>query len=330
VKATRDDVAARAKVSTATVSRVYNTPESVSPDKRARVLAAAGELGYIPDKNASALRRSSTGTIALLEHRGSIGIHGGIYRWFYHDMMRGIREILDRTMYQLNIFAFDSPRDVRNAPPGALGDGVIAHGAEDRRLIAALRQRSHAYVCCGQTEGPRGVNCSYTDNILGGREAARVFLEAGCTKPAHVTGGLEGTGACKERWEGFRSGMSGREVALVDGALGVEGGHQSGKKLVPRVRAGKIDSLFVVNDLTAVGVMQAMLEAGVRIPRQLSIIGYDNLPVIETLPQRLSTIDIAFGEVYARATTRLLDHIRTGERIREQIQPVYVAGETVA
>ena len=75
--------------------------------------------------------------------------------------------------------------------------------------------------------------------------------------------------------------------------------------------------------------MQALLEAGIRIPDDVSLVGYDNLPFMDVLPMRLSSINISFAEVYRRATRGLLEFARTGEAIRERIQPVYVEGETV-
>ena len=326
---TRNDVAARAGVSTATVSRVYNSPGVVAPEKVERVLAAADELGYVPDKNASALRRSGTGAVVLLERRGE-RIHGDrLYRWFYSDMMGGMRDVLDRSMYQFGIYAYGTAREIERAPQGVLGDGVVLHGASDTRALAALKRRGHPYVCCGQVEMPRGVNAVYTDNVLGGRAAAAALLETGHARPAHVTGAMSKVEVCRLRWDGFRAGMGDRDVTLVDGELGIDGGYASAKKLVGAIKKERIDCIFVVNDLTAVGVTQALRDAGVRVPDDVSVVGYDNLPFVEVLPLRLSTIDISFGAVYARATEALLSSIRTGDPIRERIAPVYVPGETV-
>lgn len=324
-------MAVRAEVSTATVSRAYNAPELVSPEKLERIHAAAVELGYIPDKNASALRRSGTGRITLLEQRGNVVMHSDrIYRWFYADMLGGIREVLDASMFQLGIHAYGSVAEIERGNPGALGDGVILHDGGDARLIAAIEKLGTPYVCCGQLKSPSGVNACHTDNILGGREAARVLRESGHTKPAHINGDMDTSLVCLQRWDGFREGWDGTEVRLVDGEIGIEGGYDAGGKLVAEIKKQRIDCIFVVNDLTAVGVMQAFTDAGIRMPQQVSIIGYDNLPLLEALPLRLSTIAISFDKVYSTATSRLIESIRTGEPISERIQPVYVEGETVA
>ncbi len=332
VRVTRDAVARRAGVSTATVSRVYNAPERVSPGKIQQVRQAAAALGYVPDKSASALRRRGTGRITLLERQGRAAHRDDrIYKWFYSDMIRGIRTALETSMYQLNLATFRTPDDADAFAGPVLGDGVLLHEA-DETVLARLCRRDVPYVCCGQIEPPAGVQACYTGNRRGGRAAARAFRRTGHKHPAHITGCLASMNVCQLRWEGFCDGFAGTDVRLVDGGphgLGVRGGRASVGKLIPDIRNGRIDCIFVVNDLTAVGVAYGLLDAGLRIPEDVSIIGYDNLPFLETLPVKLATIDISYEAVYRRATERLLAHLRVPTVIRETIEPVYVPGASV-
>ncbi len=326
---TRDNVARAAGVSSATVSRVYNSPHLVSDSKREAVLAAARKLGYIPDRNASALRRTGTGTITLLEQPGQVSTRDDrIYRWFYSDVLNGIRRALADSMFNLGHLNCASVRDLKKLPARSLGDGVILY-APQPGLARAMAGRGVPYVCCGQESMPAGINSCHTDNQLGGRAAAGALIASGHCRPAHVGHDLERPGTCRLRWQGFRQGFGDRPIKCVDFGLGIDAGRRAAKKLRPAIEKGKIDCVFVVNDLTAVGVIYGLLDAGVKIPADVSVVGYDNLPFVDTLPVPLATVDIAFGEVYNVAARRLLESITTGVPIHEVISPKFVNGPSM-
>jgi LacI family transcriptional regulator len=133
MKYTRDDIARMAGVSTATVSRVYNDPDIVSKEKVRRVLAAAKKVGYSPDKNASALRRSGTGTILFLEKRATHEtLDKRFYYWHYADVLKAVKEVTDEHAYQLNLHSFSSPKDIAAIGKRNLCDGIIVYDVADR------------------------------------------------------------------------------------------------------------------------------------------------------------------------------------------------------
>lgn len=164
------------------------------------------------------------------------------------------------------------------------------------------------------------------DEREGGRLAAEALLAAGCRRPLHITGGLGQNFVCRDRYQGFCGGLAPLEPLLIDGRLGIQGGLASGAKAAQLVKEGRVDGIFVVNDLTAVGVVQALLAAGVRIPEDVRLIGYDRLPFIDVLPIRLATLDIGFGRLYGEATRALLARMAGGAAVRITLAPVLVGG----
>jgi len=328
---TRNDVARLAKVSSATVSRAFNAPRRVSPDKLARVRRAARTLSYAPDKNASSLRRAGSGTIALLERAADPSPEGDarMYLWLYADMVRSVKAVVDASMYRLNLCSFSKPADIAALKGGV--DGIICAHTPSKTELAALQSLGVPFVVFRQGEPPPGPPaCSFIDEYQGGSVAGRHLRERGHARPAHITGSLASIEVCQLRWKGFADAFD-TEPMLIDGHLGIKGGYDSGARIVPKIRRGEVDCIFVVNDLTCIGVIQALMAGHIRIPRDVSIAGYDNLPFIRTLPLRLTTVDIRYGAAFGGAARMLIDSLgRGGEELRCRVLPRIVPGESSA
>jgi DNA-binding LacI/PurR family transcriptional regulator len=325
---TRDDVARLARVSTATVSRAYNDASLVSADKRKRIISAAKRLGYVPDKNASALRRPGSGAIALLEQKKPGLSADRYYSWLYAEVIRSVKTVIDASPFRLLLLSADSAKDVRRFAQQNLCDAFLCHGINDASLIEALVATGLPMVSCWREYNPK-INAVQLDEVCGGRMAGERFKAAGLFRPAHITGYLKKLRVCRERLAGFQSAFPGSEVKLIDRELGIHGGHASAKKLLPDIRAGRVDCVFVANDLTAIGAMQAFLESGLRIPRDISVIGYGNLPFIDTLPVKLTTVDEQMSVIYTRAAQIALKLLKENTSIHETVAPVFIEGESV-
>lgn len=324
---TRDDVARLAGVSTATVSRVYNTPSSVDPGKVIAVRKAARRLGYVPDKNASALRRSGSGAIALVERRDPWLAGDRIYAWFYARIIRAVKAVIDASPYHLILLTAETPADLKALKERKLCDGFVSHELSDPSLLAAAQKTGLPHVSCWRNYEP-GFNTVHVDERRNGKIVAERFLSAGLDAPAHITGRLKTLKVCRDRLEGFESAYPGA-VKVLDHELGIRGGYLSAERLVPSIRAGRIDSVFVVNDETAVGAIQAFTAAGLRIPKDVSVIGNGNLPIIDFLPIRLTTVDECLDVVYGRATEMVLELIREDRRFNEFVSPKLIEGDSV-
>lgn len=332
---TRDDVARHAGVSSATVSRAYNAPGKVASDKLVRVRRAAAALGYTPDRHASALRRNGTSTILLLlpEQGHTTEQDTRIFSWLVADAILSVRDALEPTLFGLQIGSLTEAgaKDFTAFLDSHPCDGLIAGERLDRELLAReLPSCPVPYVACQQCDTLPGLNLCYIDEAAGGAVAAQALQAEGCRRPAHIAGDRAGNHTSQARWEGFRDAFGGRNVVLVDGDIGIAGGYASGMRLAPQVRRGAVDGVFVVNDLTAVGVLQAFQAAGVRVPDDVAIVGYDNLPLIHTLPVPLATVDVGMGRLYRRAAECLLALLQApGACIHEAVVPCLVPGATL-
>jgi len=328
----RDEVAARAGVSSATVSRAFNTPRLVSKGKLGRILRAARSLAYFPDRNASALRRRGTGTILLVMagRRNNPADVSSVYGWLYAEAVQSVQEVIDPTLFRLQLAVMHPGESLEKILGRYPCDGlIVGHGLVNPVMARFLRRLGLPYVCCVQTDCYPGLNVCYIDEFAGGRLAALKFRERNLVRPAHITWSVRRADVCRARWEGYRAGWEGHPVVLHDGAPDIQGGYKSALALAPRIRSGEIDCVFVVNDLTAVGVIYALLEKRIRIPADTALIGYDNLPFIHTLPIRLATLDISFGRLYAGAVNQLLGVMRESRPVRERIVPVFVPGNSL-
>ncbi len=327
VAVNRDDIARLAGVSSATVSRVFNSPDRVADATVRKVRSAAKKAGYRPNKFASALRRKSSGTIVFLENEPmSRSGPDRSYMWFYADVIQAVKRVIDTSMYTLMLQSYTGQENIqaliREAPAG-----VIIHQVAETRIMRSLNNAGIPAIGCYRKKF-RDYNYAIVDEVHGGMIAGRHLAETGHRKPVHISGCLTTCEPCALRWKGFQQAFPDKPY-LIEGKLGFQGGLASGYCLAEHVRKGKADSAMVVNDLTAVGVLQALQQKHIRVPEDISIIGYDNLPFTETLPVRLSTVALSLDRVYTTATERLLSAIQQPAPIRESVEPVLVPGDSV-
>ncbi|MDX2110739.1 MAG: LacI family DNA-binding transcriptional regulator [Verrucomicrobiota bacterium] len=310
-RTTRDEVAALAGVSSATVSRAYNNPEMVGPVRLARIREAAMTLGYTPDLHASALRRRGTGTLLLLMPTGgsSHADDSRMYDFIFSDGVRGVLKALEGTMYSLRLVTVRSMGEIRQYLHPEVCDGVLVGNGLLAQWPSWLRESAVPVVVCSQTASLKAPFMCYLDELAGGRAAGEALRMAGCKAPAHITGKQTELATCRDRARGFLAAFPGQECPIIDGELGIRGGYESARLLLPAIRRGAIDSLFVVNDLTAVGVMQQLQEEKIMVPQQVAIVGYDNLPLVRTLPIPLATMDIAMDSLHQQAAELLFKRI---------------------
>jgi DNA-binding LacI/PurR family transcriptional regulator len=331
-KINRKHVAELAGVSETTVSRVYNNPELVASHKVGLVLKTAAELGYVPDKAASALRRKGTGNILFLEinkQKKYDWTQISYYNWFYADIVRTLFKQMESHMYQLRHYQAKSIADILALKNMNICDAILAFNVEDKEIAEALESLGIPFICCHHTKEFDSVSVCATDNFYGGMLVARYLQQAGCKKPVYITGFLKETFAHSQRLNGFLSVYNKDNVLVLDGKIGIEGGFEAGKKITGSIQNAEIDCIGVVNDLTAIGVIHALTAAGINIPEQVSIIGYDNLPFTIALPFKLVTVDLFLNQIYAKAVDVVIKSIQNRKIYREVIKPALITGDSV-
>lgn len=157
-------------MSSATVSRAYNLPDSVSPEKRERILTAAAELGYEPNPHARSLRRRSSGTITLVEFpkKGRPYYWGEepLMKWMYADVVRAALEEAGQGLFQLRLATLATPEEAKIL--GRNSEGILAYDVDTAAEAALIRGLSCPGVICHHVEGFPAPDRVSTDNRQGG------------------------------------------------------------------------------------------------------------------------------------------------------------------
>jgi LacI family transcriptional regulator len=311
------DVAVRAGVSIATVSNVVNRPHLVSAETRDRVQAVIRALGYVRDESARQLRAGRSRTLALLVL--------DLGNPFFVDVARGAEEAAhaatlnmitcnsshraDREASYLAMLAEQRVRGVLVSPVGTAAEG-----------LALFRRSKIPYVLVDR-RSPDGDCCSVSvDDIAGGALAARHLVEAGHRRIAFVNG-PDVLVQCREREQGFRSAIGDAEVSLIEvEALNAGSGRDAGARILgfsPRPTA-----VFCANDLLALGVLQAMVSAGVRVPEDVAIVGYDDIEFASAAAVPLTSVRQPAARIGQKAAELLIDET-SGEGAHEHQSVVY-------
>ncbi len=300
------DVARAAGVSHQTVSRVLNDHPNVRPATRARVLEAIDRLGYRRNLVARALATRNSRTLGVISFDTTLygpastvyGIERAARAAGYFVSIVSLRTI-DRTGVREAIDYL--------AEQGVAGIVVVAPQRSAASALEDLPPDMPAVAVEGGHAGEVSVVC--VDQAEGARLATAHLLGLGHETVWHVSGPpdwLEAEG----RVEGWRAALAaaGRPVPEpLAGDWSPRSGYAAGKRLA--AMAGRVSAVFVANDQMALGVLRALAEAGVRVPRQISVIGFDDVPESEFFSPPLSTVRQDFGAVGRHSIDVLLRRI---------------------
>ncbi|KOV52687.1 LacI family transcriptional regulator [Streptomyces sp. AS58] len=299
------DVAERAGVSKSLVSLVLRGSPQVRPEKRDAVLRAVRELGYRPNAAARTLSEQRSRTVGVL-------LNDLRNPWFV-DLLDGLNSLLhDNGLHMLLADARLNHRTGRDLARSFLdlqADGLVVVGTlPDRAALEPVAERIPVVVAGAREPVPPGVDVVAGDDTDGARLATEHLVGLGHRRIAHIAG----YGAVGDlRRDSFEATM--RAHGLADGAvvesgdLTEEGGYRATVRLLSR--PDRPTAVFAVNDITSVGVLSAADELGLRVPRDLSVVGYDNTSISRLRHVWLTTVDNAGHEVGRRAARALLDRI---------------------
>ncbi len=303
------DVAELAGVSQPTVSRAFDPDSPVSPDTRARVLAAAAELGYTPNVIARSLKSRSTNMVGVIMANLTPS-------FFYPNVLEKFTQRLQAMGKQVLLFGAPPDRTVDEILPQVLGYQVdsliIASTTPGQAIIDECARIGTPVILFNRFAPQTQANVVCCDNEDGGRQVANALLDAGHKRIAYLAG-TSSTATNRMREKGFMDQLQARgygECMREEGVYAYEDGRSAARRLLDRDNPP--DAIFCAADVMALGVLDvARYELGINVPQALSIIGFDDIPMASWPAYNLTTIRQPVDEMID-AAIRLISHKDNG------------------
>jgi LacI family transcriptional regulator len=321
---TASDVARRAAVSTATVSRVVHGQDRVREATRIRVQRAIEELGYVPDGAAQSLSRRRKDIIGMVRtERDTAGHHDVETKCllYYDEVQRGVQaRIRDSEWLLFSSFMqadeADEPKLSRLNPLSGKVDGIlIGEGFAASRYIQRLAARLPVVIIAGNPEtlGAQAADVVAADNFSGAAALITHLIAGhGRRRLFHVGGPANSPDAIQRRLaldDALRNNPQCQLIGSAQGIFSIDSGEQAGQELLARHRAALPDAVVCANDQMALGVLRALTAAGVRVPDEVAVTGFDDLYLARLADPPLTTVRQPMRTLGERACARLLDRI---------------------
>jgi LacI family transcriptional regulator len=323
------EVARYAGVSPGTVSNVLNRPERVAATTRARVEQAIHELGFVRNGSASTLRAGQSRAVGLVVL--------DVGNPFFVEVARGVEDVVSERDHAVILCnSGESPakeaRNLRVLAEQRVRGVLITPAEEDLARLRQLRDRGIAVVLVDHPAS--GDVCSVAvDDVAGGDLAAAHLVRGGAERIAYVTG-PPAIRQCADRRKGalralHNAGLPARRLEdVIVPEMNAHGGRQAAEHLL----AGDLpDAIFCANDLLALGVLRILLQAGVRVPDDIALIGYDDIEFSSAAAVPLSSIRQPTYQLGKIATELLLGECDDPDGHAHQqvmFQPELVARES--
>jgi LacI family transcriptional regulator len=309
-RVTQADVAQSAQVSQAMVSYVISGSSVSIPDNtRKRIVEAMEELGYVPNVTARRLRRGKTLTIA--------GIIPDITNPFYPAFERGIQDIVDKQNYDLIIYNTDGTKSKEEKCVNSLlqgrVDGVVGvfFHLTAKELLPLLEQ-GIAVVrleAMPKEAGKLPLDNLYIDNIAAAKEAVSYLISKGHTRIGMLAG-VDGPSSF--RVKGYQEALEQHKLKpdtklIQRGSYNEEGGFETMQTLLALAKPPT--AIFAANDLMAMGAMSVIHKAGLRIPNDIAVMGFDDIPSAKLMNPSLSSVAQEQRRMGQRAADMLFERL---------------------
>ena len=301
---TSHDVARLAGVSQPTVSRALRADGQVSEQTRARVLAAAKELGYVPSERGRILATRTTRQIAVVAN---------IDNALYPQLMPPLHDTFRARGYRTVLLAERGDEIVGDERliDGSVDGAVLTTTAVGAPLPGRLRHRGVPFVELNRTSGTVDSDRVTADNESGGRAAADVLAAAGHRRIAAIFGSTEASSAT-EREAGFRAALRARRIRLDRSRIRrVWFSEPDGRRAMHELlnAPSRPTAVFCVSDMVAVGALNALAEQGLAVPDDVAVIGFDDLSIAGWPTFSLTTVRVDFPAMASRAAELLIARI---------------------
>lgn len=318
------DLAAKTGYAVGTVSRVLNNHPNVSEKARTAILAAVEESGFQINENARQLKQShATSILVILKGSGNI---------LFAEMLETIQTALHDTRYPLHVeYMHGGDDEVRRAQAlirekNALGVIFLGGNLENfRKGFAGLGVPGVLVTNDGSSLGFDRLSSVYVDDRRAAARAVEALIALGHQKIAVIGGHRTYSDICRKRWEGVLDALEAHGLTIdpendyATVYFSPEGGYSGATELLGRGR--EFTAVFTMSDLMAIGAFRALKDHGLEVPGDVSVIGFDGLPVDEYLVPRLTTVNQPGPDMARRSLELLLDVIENGAQARHEAVP---------
>lgn len=319
--ATLKDVAKAARVSMITVSRVINTPDKVKPATRQKIEKAMAALQYIPNVAAKNLVTKRAGVIDVYIPE-SIDLSNP----FVMHFIAGISDTLSRHMYSFLI--------LRNREKEHFCDGYVVTGLLKHEIIEFYRyaKEHHRPVALfGHTDIPE-VDCIDVNNVSGAKMAAEYLIKKGHQKIVMINVD-EDKDYTVDRLEGYQSALREQDIPYSGGSIiyaanNVKGGYAAAESLL---KSQEFTGIFCATDTLALGAAKAVTEMGLKVPEDISIVGFDGLGHQLLTNPHITTVQQPVYEIGKMLAQALLNRINGEQgRISRLMEPILLEEHSVS
>lgn len=287
-KTTMKDIAKQAGVSKSTVSRALADDSRVNEETKKKIKKLAKVMKYQPHKAAQALANKNTNIIGIVFPKFPRTIADP----FFLDFLQGIGDIAVKNSYSLNLYN-DDLQNLDKIFHKHNVDGIILTEPKlDDPRIGFLKKEGLPFVFLGNPMADQDVYWVETDNQIGAYQAVNYLLNCGHKKIATITGSLDLV-AGQYRLQGYKDALLDKGIVIrpeliVNADFTQQGAYQATKELLNK--EADFSAIFAANDLMALGIFKALKEVGLKIPKDVAVMGYDGIQIGEFVDPTLTTI----------------------------------------
>jgi LacI family transcriptional regulator len=314
-KTTIHDIAEKLNITASTVSRALKDHPRISEATKKAVLKAAQKLNYQPNHIAAALRNGRSNIIGIIVPTAD--------RSFFSSVVRGIEEIANKASYNVMMCQtydqFTKEVACVEALMNARVDGIIASIAKETENFdhyRKLKEKGIPLILFDRSNDELEVSNVIIDDYLGAYKAVEHLIQQGCTRIGHFTS-VKKVSIYRERYRGYREALEAYKIPfdeslVVESNLQLEDGRQSMEKLL--TLAKRPDAVFSSSDYGAMGALQVLKEKGIKVPKDIAIVGFSNESFTSFSEPTLTTVDQHSMRMGNAAAEIFLEQISSGNK----------------
>lgn len=292
-RVTIKEIAKETGLSIASVSYVLNGKEGVGPETREIVMEAVSRLGYVPSYTARGLASSHSNLIGVCSPQTEPGSRLMFDNPFYSRLFSSIEYECRINGYHVIISGTDADESFLKLAQQRGLDGMIIIGSYSKEFYSELKKAGIPIVLIDTYQNPEEFHEVKIDDEQGGFMATKYLIDNGHKNIAFISGALIECGVTQLRYNGYKqalekSGISLDERLVYPGTVSFESGMNNARKVARQTP--EVTAIFCTADIIGVGVIKSLIEMGVKVPEDISVIGFDNLNISEYTTPSITTV----------------------------------------